>query len=436
MSEAKPRVSFGWLPRLMRPPIALPWRQEMVFLLVGTTYLFSGYDLNVFGLALPQIQHELHIPENAAAITVSYFRLAALAALFIAPMADVFGRRRLLLVTVFGEALFTVASGFTHTYLQFVLCQVVARVFGYCEEMLCFVVVAEEIDARVRGWSSGTLGAMNATGAGLSALVFALVNYLPFGWRALYVIGGGALMILAYFRRLLPETARFELRRAEIAAFGSKTRAGWDMLVRLVREYPGRLATLMLAVTATGFAFAPAVILMSKYLQETHHFKPFQITVLYIGGGLLSVIGNVLAGRLSDWIGRKTMLVIAIVTCGCSFAVLYSGVNGWVVSVSWILAIFGYLAGEALFGGLPAEIFPTAYRATTSTLRYVFSTLGGATSLALEGIFYNWFGAHGPAVTLALATAPIAIVAVVFLPEPARRTLEEIADAPLAEDHP
>ena len=421
---------FLWLLPVMRPPIALPRRQELIFLLVGTTYLFSGYDLNIFGLALPQIQHELHIPENAATITVSYFRLAAFAALFIAPLADVFGRRRLLLFTVLGEAVFTVASGFTHTYLQFVLCQVAARVFGYCEEMLCFVVVAEEIDARVRGWSSGTLGTMNATGAGLSALVFALVNFLPFGWRALYVIGGGALMILAYYRRWLPETARFELRRAEIAALGSKTAAAFDMLKRLTREYPGRLAALMLAVAATGFAFAPAVILMSKYLQQTHHFKPFQITVLYVGGGLLSVMGNVLAGRLSDWLGRRVMITVAIVVCGASFAVLYSGMDGWIVPVSWILAIFGYLASDALFGGLPAEIFPTAYRATTSTLRYVFSTLGGASSLALEGVFYDWFGAHGPAVTLALAAAPVAVLAVFFLPEPARRTLEDIAGKP------
>ena len=40
----------------LRPPNALPRREGMVFLLVGLTLLFSGYDLNVFSLALPQIQ--------------------------------------------------------------------------------------------------------------------------------------------------------------------------------------------------------------------------------------------------------------------------------------------------------------------------------------------------------------------------------------------
>jgi len=422
---------MGWLPHFLRPPIPLPRRQVLVFLLVGTTLLFSGYDLNIFGLALPQIQRELHIPENAAALTNGYFRLAALVALFIAPLADIFGRRRLLLITVFGEAVLTVATAFTHTYPQFVACQIAARVFGYCEEMLCFVVVAEEIDARVRGWSSGALGAMNGTGAGLSALVFALVNFLPFGWRALYFIGGGALFVLAYFRRWLPETTRFEVRRREIAVLGSKTRVAWDMIGRLLREYPGRLTALLIAVGSAGFALAPALILMSKYLQETHHYKPFQVTILYVGGGLLSVWGNIFAGRLSDSVGRKRVLLATVIIGGGSFGVLYSGINGPIVPVSWILAIFGYLSAEALFSGYPAEIFPTAYRATTSTLRYVASTLGGALSLALEGIFYDRFGAHGPAVMLLLAAIPISVIAILFLPETARRTLEDITEEPL-----
>src|ERR1700722_15306193 len=164
-SEDRPG-RFLWLLPGMRPPVVLPRRQEVVFLLVGTTILFSGYDLNVFGLALPQIQKALHIPEDQAALTVTWFRLATLAALFIAPLADLFGRRRLLLFTVFGEALFTMASAFAQTYPEYVWLQIFTRPFGYCEEMLCFVVIAEEIDEKARGWSIGTLGAMNGTGAG------------------------------------------------------------------------------------------------------------------------------------------------------------------------------------------------------------------------------------------------------------------------------
>lgn len=425
MTEERP-ARFLWLPSIMRPPAPIPRAQEIVFLLVGTTMLFSGYDLAVYSLALPQIQHALNIPENAVGLTVSLFRLAAFATLVIAPLADVFGRRRLLLVTVSGEALFTLATAFVQTQDQFIAVQMLARVFGYCEEALCFVVIAEEIDERVRGWSIGTLGAMNATGAGLSSLVFALVNVLPYGWRALYVIGGGTLLILAYFRRWLPETARFERRRAEIAKLDSKATATFAALKGLAREHPGRLAAMAIAVFANGFGIAPAVILASKYLQEVYHYQPHQVTFLYVFGGFFSVLGNVLAGRFSDRLGRKRVLIASVLVSGTFFYVLYGGTGPTMAAVAWIIAVFGYLAADALFAGFPAEIFPTAYRASASAVRYAMAIAGGALSLALESFLYDRFG-HGPAITFTLLSLPIAAIAVLFLPEPARRKLEEIS---------
>ena len=426
-SEAERPARFLWLPPAARPPAPLPRRQEIVFLLVGTTLLFSGYDLYIFGLALPQIQRSLNIPENMAGLTVSFFRLAAFPALLLALSADIFGRRRLLLLTVFGEALLTVATAFAQNYVEFVWLQVFARVFGYCEELLCYVVIAEEIDARVRGWASGTLGAMGAFGAGLSSLVFAAVNILPYGWRSLYVIGGGALLILAYYRRWLPETARFEIRRQELQALGSNWRATTDAVSHLVHDYPHRLAAMGTMLFSFGFAVGPATVLMAKYLQQTHHYRPYQITLLYMLGGLVSVAGSIFAGRVSDRFGRKRIVFVTTLASGAAFAVFFSGIEGWLLPVAWILALFGYLSSDALMAGYAVEIFPTAYRATVSGIRYAVAILGGATGLALEGPFYDWLGGHGPAISLALTLIPVTLIAILFLPETARRKLEEIS---------
>lgn len=424
--EERP-ARFLWLPPVARPPHPVPRRQEVVFLLVGMTILFSGYDLNVFGMALPQIQRELHIPENMAAVTISYFRLAALPALFIAPLADIVGRRRLLLFTVFGEAVMTLATAFSQDYSQLVASQILARVFGYCEEMLCFVVVAEEIDARVRGWSTGMLGALNATGAGLAAVVFGAVNYLPYGWRALYFIGSGGLLALAYYRRWLPETRRFELHRQQIDIMESKIVAFVGMFRGVVREYPGRLAALCIFVCAFGFATGPASVMLSKFLQTTHHYSPGQVTLLFLFGGIVSVVGQLASGRISDRVGRKRMLFATTLIAGVGYALFYCGIGGWILPVLWIVALFGFLSSDALAAGYPSEIFPTAYRATTTTLRYSVYILGGAVALALEGRFYDWFGAHGPAIMLTTAATPIALIAILFLPETAQRTLEDIS---------
>lgn len=363
-----------------------------------------------------------------AGVTISYFRLAALAALFVAPLADLVGRRRLLLLTVFGAALMTLATAFAQNYQQFVAAQILARVFGYSEEMLCFVVVAEEIDARVRGWSIGTLGSLVATGAGVAALVFATVNYLPYGWRSLYVIGSGGLLILAYYRKWLPETRRFEIHRAEMEAAESRVVIFLRMVRGLFRDYPGRLVAMLVFVTAFGFATGPSAVLLSKFLQTTHHYSPGQVSILFVTGGLFSVAGNIAAGRLSDRLGRKRMLFITTLIGGAGFALFYSGIGGWILPPLWVLALFGFLSADALTAGYPSEIFPTAYRATATTLRYVFHILGGAIALQLEGRFYDMFHAHGPAIMLTTAALPIALIAILFLPETARRSLEDISN--------
>jgi putative MFS transporter len=237
-------------------------------------------------------------------------------------------------------------------------------------------------------------------------------------------------VILAWYRRWLPETRRFEIRREELVRLGTRTHAIWETLGLLARQYPARLTCMLIAVAAFDFAMAPSVILMAKYLQQDHHYAPGQVTILYVFGGFLSVVGNILMGRISDRIGRKVVIVLCGALCAGSFAVFFSGIGGWQLPAAWIAAIFGYLSATALTAGFVAEIFPTAYRATTSTLRYVVTTLGGATALALEGPLYNVFHAHGPAISSFLAIMPLSLIAILLLPESAGRPLEEIAVTP------
>lgn len=418
---------FLWLLPFLRPPAPMTRAHERIFLLVGVAALFAGYDQNIYGLAMTQIQASLHIPEDRLGLTVSYFRLATILALGLAYSADIVGRRRLLLVTITGQALATLGTAFAATYVQFVWLQIATRIFGYAEEMLCVVVIVEEVEAGVRGWANGTLAAMSSTGTGIASLVFALVNVLPYGWRAIYVIGALPLLLVAYLRRGLPETKRFEIRKEQVVQISSRFAAAIDLFRRLVGEYPGRVLGILAAAAGFGFAIGSSTVLLSKYLQQTHGYTPGEVTALFVPGGFVALAMNILAGRFSDRIGRKPVLMATSLLMASSFAVFYSGLEGWVVPVSWIIGIFGFFTADALLSGYAIELVPTAYRATVSGLRYLTNMLSGALSLALEGVFYDHFHAHGPAISVSLGAIVLTVIAVFFLPEPAGRTLEEIA---------
>jgi putative MFS transporter len=414
---------FIWLPPGLRPPAAMEKRQERIILLVGVAALFAGFDQNIFGLAVPQIQAELKIPENEVGLTVAYFRIAALFAMLLAASADLIGRRRLLLGTLFGQALFTLATAFAPDYPTFVWAQFFTRVFGYAEEMLCFVVIAEEVSERARGWGNGVLSAMYYVGAGLASLVFALIDLLPYGWRAIYLIGSLPLFLVAFLRRRLPETRRFA---EQPPPAGSRLRVAAQLLKDIARQYPRRVALVVIAAGAFGFAISPATVLAQKYLQDVYHFSPGQVTLLLVPGGLVGLALAILAGRLSDRLGRKPLAFAIVALAGLCFFLFYNGAPGWAIPLLWILAFFGFFSGDALIAGFALEIVPTQYRATVSGLRYLVEITAGAVALALEGVLYDRLGGHGPAIQALLLAIPITLIAVLFLPEPAGRKLEDM----------
>jgi putative MFS transporter len=409
--------------KYFRPPVPIDRRTERIFLLVGAAALFAGYDINLDGLATSQIQASLHIAENEVALTAAYFRAAALFAMLLAAAADLVGRRRLLLFTIFGQAIFTLATAFVGDHLSFVAVQFLTRVFGYAEEMLLFVVIAEEVQAKARGWANSTLIAFYFTGAGLAAAVFGAVNLLPGGWRALYVIGSIPIFLVAFLRQRLPETKRFESRGES----GLKKGAILSLLKDIARQYPGRVATIIIAAAAFGFAISPATLLAQKYLQDAYHYTPGEVSLILIPGGLIGLGLTIAAGRLSDRLGRKPMAIAMAALAGISFFFFFNNAPGWSVPLLWVLGFFGFFAGDTLIAGFALEIVPTHYRATVGGLRYAIEIGVGAAALALEGVLYDRLGGHGPAIQWLLASIPITMIAVLFLPEPAGKTLEEMS---------
>jgi MFS family permease len=427
--EGEAPARFGWLPPMLRPPAGMTQTQERTFLLVGMAALFAGFDQNIYGFAIPQIQASLHIPENQIGLTVTWFRVATFAAMLLSMTADIVGRRRLLLFTIVGQAAFTLATAWSQTYAQFVWLQVLARVFGYAEEMLCYVVIVEEVISSARGWAAGTLAGLTYFGAGFAALFFAAVNILPGHWRALYVIGGLTMVFVAFLRRALPETKRFAIRHNEVEKLHARIGGGLDLFRRMLRDYPLRILLIFICVGAWGFAIAPASVLAATYLQKTLGFAPWQTTALLIPGGLIALWLNVLMGRASDRIGRKRVVFAMMALCGVAYAVFYSGLRGWAIPPVWVIAFFGFFTADSLARGLTVELVPTAYRATMGGIAYCVEVFSGGIALALEGVWYDRFHAHAPAISLALAAIPISLLALVFLPEPAGRTLEDISHA-------
>ncbi len=417
------RVPLGWFGRAISAP-PLTARQWRVLGVLGAANLIDSYDVALLGLALPQIQAGIGIADADIGGLMAFVRLGVVPAILLTILADRGGRRRLLLITIIGFTVCTCLTAFARTPYDFAVLQFLARVFIAGEGMLAIVVVTEEFDAGNRGWGIGMLGALGALGHGLASLIFSFVGVLPYGWRALYVLGVVPLLLLAWFRRSLSETQRFaQHAHARPHEPGSL----WEPVRHLVRMYPGRMIALCAAVFPFAFVVETVMFFPSKVLQDVHGYTPANVAGMYLSVGVMALLGNIVAGALGDRFGRKRVLIGSITLNAVAAAVFYNAA-GWWLPPMWGLMVMTLTMSLVLFGALGSELFPTSHRSTASGLRGVVATLGASSGLWLQGELYTRLGSHGAAITYMLVVMPIApLIVALTLPETANRELEEVS---------
>ena len=201
MTKEVPKPWWAWLFFYAPVPAGITARQWVTLGALGAAYLINSYDLGILNLALPQIQQGFGLSEQDVGKLAAVVRLGVLPALALNVLADRIGRRRLLLVTIVGFTISTFLTSFVRTPVEFAVLQFLARTFVYAEEMLAIVIVTEELEPHARGWGIGLMIAFGALGHGTSALVFSVVDHLPFGWRALYFLGALPMLMVAWMRR-------------------------------------------------------------------------------------------------------------------------------------------------------------------------------------------------------------------------------------------
>ena len=413
------------MPFLVRPP-ALTHRQWQVLLLLAAASVFDRYDLGILQLALPHIRESLDITEGQISSHAAVIQLGALLSFTLTLAADRWGRRNVLIAVVLGYTLLTGATAFAFSPGVFVALQFLARAFITAEVLLAAVIIAEEFPAAERGWGIGALLALSAMGGGLAALLFAMIDVLPFGWRALYVVGLAPLLFIAWLRRRMPETERFAQRRS--MERGGGLREVLRPIARLASDYPERLAVVAGLIFLFNFAGGAAFFLDPSYLQEEHGWLPWQVSVLLTVAGAGGLFASTLVGILGDRVGRKRVIGVCGAVLPVAIIAFYSASGIGVLAVLWVLMALAALGVSVTMLAIGAEIFPTSYRSTVSGARTVSGTAGTSLGLAAHSALYGVVGSQWTAISLlAILMLASPLLVVYGLPEASGRVLEEVS---------
>ncbi len=423
------RRRFGrnpwWIPPhiLGRVPEGLSDRALAVLGFVSFALFFEHYDTSLLSNALKFIKEDLGIAETELGYFQMLIRLGALPAFFIIPFVDRVGRRRLFLGAIVGMSIGTLLTAFSQTAGQFIACQMLTRTFVLTASAVAIVIVAEELPAGARGWGIGMLAAVSATGHGLGAALFAAVEVLPYGWRALYAVGLVPLLMLPLFRRGILETERFIAQRAGAAHAAGRW---WTPLADFARTHPGRATGLALVASISSVGHLVAITFTGYFVLQYHGWDPWQLSLMVIAAGAVGVVGNVVAGRLADQLGRRAVGFVFLAVFPAATWLFYHGPS-WSLPALWGVLVFTLMGANVIIRALSSELFPTSHRGTSTGMLALMETVGAALGLLLLGLLQTQDGDLVTLIPLISLGALAAGVVLLTLPETKQRELEAIS---------
>ena len=421
-----------WIPPFLgRVPAGIEPTHLALLGAVAFALLFEEYDLAMLTQALKHIAEDLGMAEQNLGFYLGIVRIGGIPAVFLIPLADRLGRRRMFLISLSGSALATFATGFSWNAASFVAFQMLVRTFFVAGSAIAYVLVTEEFPAMRRGWGMGVLAALSAFGYGLAAGMFAGIEGLPFGWRFLYWIGITPLLCLPFLRHRIPESARFEKHRASLALLApaapriGRMRATFEPFWQLLAGSTWRFLGITLCVAAQGFAGVAAFQFTGYYTQKVLGYAPWQFSLMFVGGGLFGILGNVVAGHQGDRFGRRAVGAVCMLAYPVFVALFYRGPS-WVVPLAWVPFVFTSTGGRMIIRAFSTELFGTDRRATATGWTLLVESVAAAGGLFALGHLTMGEGDVARITPwLALVTWIGAFVLLLF-PETRSRELEEI----------
>lgn len=383
-------------------------RFQVALVLMGFLVIVSdGLDVVVVGFVAPQLRVEWGVTAQALGFVLSAALLAqVLGAAVSGPLADRFGRRTVVLASVFWFGAWTLAGALSPDAVTLMALRFVAGLGLGAALPNTITLVAEYMPRRMQSFLINLATCGFTVGAAVGGFLAAWI--IPsFGWRGVLVFGG--VLPLAVFAVLLvwlPESVNFLLGRhtQQDRARQLVRRLGvhvpGDAVLRLPTddEVPaGPVRTLLLpryrfgtvALWLSYFLVLFAIYLLSSWLptliKEGGSYTVSEAAVVAATFQVGGPVGTLVIGWLMDRVGKTTVLAGALLAGAAAMLAITRLEASFAVLCVAAAAIGFCLNGSAVgMNALAAAFYPTTARATGVSWMTGFGR-AGATISAFAG---------------------------------------------------
>jgi MFS family permease len=336
-------------------------RFKMTAALCWLGWVFDFYDLILIAFLIKTIEGALHMsPVQGAWLLGIGLGASGLGGILFGWLADLYGRKKILTVTVVLFSLGMLVSGFVQTPLQFFIARFITGLGLGGEWAVGHALIAESVPAEKRGRWSAFLQSGEPLGVALAALMGFVVAPI-IGWRAVFVVSAATGILAIFFRRYIQESPIWL-----VAPKRSSRERVRELKSFFAFYWPFMLLALILAIFKLG-TYWTCYTWLPRFIQESFGTAIQQSTLWILVGQVGQFIGMYVFGMMADKVGRHwafTTFSLCTAVALLPMALFWNILFHHQQVLFWSLVLLlGFGSGcTAGFGALLAEIFPTAQR--------------------------------------------------------------------------
>jgi AAHS family 4-hydroxybenzoate transporter-like MFS transporter len=315
----------------------------------------EGYDAQLMGFVVPGIARDWGVsPASLTPAIAAGLIGMTLGAFFIAPLADSYGRRRLVLYSVIVFAVLTIATAFAQSLPVLVVLRLLTGI-GLGGAMPNAIAITAEFSPNAKRASAvAAMFSSYSVGAGAGAIFAA--QFIPaYGWGSVLIFCGG--MALLLWPALL-----FAMPESYVPQGEAKPKIP---VARLFRE--GRMWITIL-IWVIFFANLMELFFLTSWLPTTLGAQGVSDSAAVLATAVVQFAGVAAAfsmGPLVDRFGPQRVLPIAFLVAALCIAGI--GLAGGQVVFTMIMAFgigIGTVGAQNCNNGVAAKFYPTSIRAT------------------------------------------------------------------------
>ncbi|WP_114860477.1 MFS transporter [Azospirillum brasilense] len=424
--------------------------------LIGT--MLENFDFVIYGTASALIFSKLFFPtiSPAAGIIASFgayaigFLARPLGGLFFAHYGEKYGRKWVLVTTLFLMGGATFAIGCLPTYetagiwapLLLVLCRFLQGFGAGAEQSGGATLLTETAPLGQRGRLSSLIMVGAAFGTALGAIAWIGAQQLPnemlmsWGWRAIF--WSSILVTIAAFviRLKLAESPIFIELKKKVDV---KNQAPLKVVAKHGKKNVVKVILMNWGVSTQSYIYQVFMItyLVSVVGVDTHFIPPVQLAA-----AIAASFAAFLTGMLSDHFGRRRMTLVLTGLLTVTPFLVFPGLNTGSPVLITAIIVFGYMVAAQGVTGVHMSFFPeifgSRYRYAGVTLGREFSSIiGGGIAPLLSAALLAWYANSWVPVAIYMAlTMLVSFLVTYSLPETLNRDLSTPTDAEWGEARP